>query len=150
MSQSTTDRFGLGGVDQIGYVVADLEVSMPYYESLFGPFQVYEAELDGALFRGKEIDCKLKIATNNDGPIEIELIQVLEGETPHTEHLREHGEGPQHIRFRISGIEAKIAELEAAGYKNIFFKRFGPDTAFSYLESPQEMGGALIELLEMP
>ena len=150
MSQSTADRFGLGGVDQIGYVVADLETSMPYYESLFGPFQVYEAALDGALFRGRKIDCKLKIATNNEGPIEIELIQVLEGETPHTEHLREHGEGPQHIRFRISGIEAKIAELEAAGYENIFFKRFGPDTAFSYLESPAPMGGALIELLEMP
>jgi 4-hydroxyphenylpyruvate dioxygenase-like putative hemolysin len=150
MSQSTAERFGLGAVDQIGYVVADLETSMPHYESLFGPFQVYEAKLDGALFRGVEIDCKLKIATNNDGPIEIELIQVLEGETPHSEHLREHGEGPQHIRFRIAGIEAKIAQLEAAGYENIFFKRFGPETAFSYLESPQEMGGALIELLEMP
>ncbi len=150
MGQSKTDRFGLGGIDQIGYVVADLETSMPYYESLFGPFQVFEANLDGARFRGEEIDCKLKIATNNDGPIEIELIQVLAGETPHTEHLREHGEGPQHIRFRISGIDAKIAELEAAGYENIFFKRFGPDTAFSYLESPAEMGGALIELLEMP
>jgi 4-hydroxyphenylpyruvate dioxygenase-like putative hemolysin len=150
MGQSKTDCFGLGGIDQIGYVVADLETSMPYYESLFGPFQVFEANLDGARFRGEEIDCKLKIATNNDGPIEIELIQVLAGETPHTEHLREHGEGPQHIRFRISGIDAKIAELEAAGYENIFFKRFGPDTAFSYLESPAEMGGALIELLEMP
>lgn len=150
MSQPKTDRFGLGGIDQIGYVVADLETSMPYYESLFGAFQVFEANLDGARFRGEEIDCKLKIATNNDGPIEIELIQVLEGETPHTEHLREHGEGPQHIRFRISDIDARIAELEAAGYENIFFKRFGPDTAFSYLESPVELGGALIELLEMP
>jgi 4-hydroxyphenylpyruvate dioxygenase-like putative hemolysin len=154
MSQSTIDRdrnrFGLGAIDQIGYVVADLETSMPHYESLFGPFQVGEAQLDGARFRGKQIDCRLKIATNNDGPIEIELIQVLEGETPHTEHLREHGEGPQHVRFRITDIEAKIETLEAAGYENIFFKRFGPDIAFSYMESPTEMGGALIELLEMP
>jgi len=150
MSESTTDRFGLGGIDQIGYVVEDLEKSMPYYESLFGEFQVYDAALEGATFRGKQIDCKLRIATNNAGPIEIELIQVLEGETPHSEHLREHGEGPQHVRFRINGIEAKIAELEAAGYRSIFFKRFGPDTAFSYLESPDAMGGKIVELLEMP
>ncbi len=150
MSNEGADRFGLGGVDQIGYVVADMEACMPYYESLFGKFAVYEAQLDGALFRGQEIDCKLKIATNNSGPIEIELIEVLEGETPHSEHLREHGEGPQHVRFRIKDIEPKIAELEAAGYTNIFFKRFGPDTAFSYLESPKAMGGKLIELLEMP
>ena len=150
MSQSTADRFGLGGVDQIGYVVADLETSMPHYEALFGPFRVGEALLDGVRFRGEEISCKLKIATNNDGPIEIELIQVLEGETPHTEHLRAHGEGPHHVRFRISDIEAKIEKLEAAGYQNIFWKRFGPDVAFSYMESPPELGGALIELLEMP
>jgi hypothetical protein len=150
MSSQTADRFGLGGVDQIGYVVADMAASLPHYEALFGPFSVYEAQLDGALFRGETIDCKLKIATNDSGPIEIELIEVLEGETPHTEHLREHGEGPQHVRFRVEGIEAKLAELEAAGYTNIFFKRFGPGIAFSYLESPRAMGGRTIELLEMP
>ena len=150
MSGNGTDRFGLGGIDQIGYVVADMSDSMPHYEALYGPFDSYETVLEDADFRGKAIRCKLKIATNNSGPIEIELIEVLEGETPHSEHLREHGEGPQHVRFRIRGIEAKIAELEDAGYKSIFFKRFGPEVAFSYLESPPEMGGKLIELLEMP
>ena len=151
MSESTTNQFGLAGaIDQIGYVVRDLEASLPHYEALFGPFKVGEAPIDGALFRGKEIDCKLKIATNNDGPIEIEVIQVLEGETPHTEFLREHGEGPHHVRFRTTDIEARIAELEAGGYENIFWKRFGPEIAFSYLTSPEQTGGALIELLEMP
>jgi hypothetical protein len=149
-NQAGVGRFGLGVVDQIGYVVESIDGSMPVYESLFGPFQVYEAALDGAIFRGKEIDCKLKIATNNAGPVEIELIEVLEGETPHSEHLRDHGEGPQHIRFRIQGIEEKIALLEAEGYRNIFFKRFSEDTAFSYLESPDAIGGKLVELLEMP
>jgi hypothetical protein len=74
----------------------------------------------------------------------------VRGETPHSEHLREHGEGPHHVRFRVDGIESKIAEMEAAGYTNIFYKRFGPETAFSYLESPDEMGSKIVELLEMP
>ena len=151
MSPSTADRWGLAGkIDQIGYVVHDLEKSLPQYEALFGAFQTGVAPIDGAIYRGLEIDCELKIATNNDGPIEIELIQVLKGETPHTEHLREHGEGPHHVRFRVSDIEAKITELETAGYESIFWKRFGPGIAFAYLTSPGEMGGALIELLEMP
>jgi methylmalonyl-CoA/ethylmalonyl-CoA epimerase len=151
MAASSADRFGLAGkIDQIGYVVHDLEASMPYYEAIFGSFRTGVAPIDGARFRGQEIDCRLKIATNNDGPIEIELIQVLEGETPHTEHLREHGEGPHHVRFRVSDIETKIAELETAGYERTFWKRFGPGVAFAYLTSPKEMGGALIELLEMP
>lgn len=149
MSESA-GKLGLGAVDQIGYVVHSLEKSMPAYEALFGPFQVYDAVLEGATYRGEQIDCKLRIATNDVSPVEIELIEVLEGETPHSEHLREHGEGPQHVRFRVDGIEDKIAELEATGYRNIFFKRFAPDTAFSYLESPDDIGGSLIELLEMP
>lgn len=151
MSPATTDRFGLAGkIDQIGYVVTDLDTSLPQYEALYGAFKVGEVPLDGVMCRGEEISCRLKIATNNDGPIEIELIQVLEGETPHSEHLREHGEGLHHVRFRISEIESKMAELESAGYENVFWKRFGPGLAFTYMTSPEELGGALIELFESP
>ena len=112
MSDVATDRFGLGGVDQIGYVVASLDASMPFYESLFGPFQVYEAKLEGALFRGREIDCKLKIATNNQGPIEIELIEVMEGEKALTElqKMREELEAVYHNPY----VQAQLREIEAA------------------------------------
>jgi methylmalonyl-CoA/ethylmalonyl-CoA epimerase len=151
MIASTVNPFGLNGkMDQVGYVVSDLEASLPFYEGLFGSFKVGEVPMDEVLYRGQLIECKLKIATNNDGPLEIELIQVLEGETPHTEHLRDHGEGPHHVRFRISDIEDKISTLEAAGYESIFWKRFGPGVAFAYLSAPKAMGGSIIELFEMP
>lgn len=151
MSSATSNPFGLNGkIDQVGYVVRNLEESLPFYEGLFGPFDVGEVPMEDVLYRGKRIDCKLKIATNNDGPIEIELIQVLEGETPHTEHLRDYGEGPHHVRFRISDIEEKISALEARGYENIFWKRFGATVAFAYLIAPKELGGSTIELFEMP
>jgi len=151
MSPSSANPFGVNGkIDQIGYVVRDLEASLPVYEGLFGAFIVGEASMEDVLFRDERTNCKLKIATNNDGPIEIELIQVLEGETPHTEHLRDHGEGLHHVRFRISDIEAKISALEARGFEKIFWKRFGPTIAFAYLVSPSEIGGSTIELLEMP
>jgi catechol 2,3-dioxygenase-like lactoylglutathione lyase family enzyme len=151
VNSSTSNPFGLNGkIDQVGYVVRNLEESLPFYEGLFGPFDVGEVPMEDVLYRGDRIDCKLKIATNNDGPIEIELIQVLEGETPHTEHLRDFGEGPHHVRFRISDIEDKIAALEAHGYEKIFWKRFGPTVAFAYLSAPKELGGSTIELFEMP
>lgn len=150
MSPSSVNPFGLNGkIDQIGYVVRNLSASLPIYEGLFGAFKVGEAPMNDVLFRGEQTNCKLKIATNNDGPIEIELIQVLEGETPHTEHLRDHGEGLHHVRFRIADIEAKISALEARGYEKIFWKRFGPTVAFAYLVSPSEIGGSTIELFEM-
>ena len=145
-----TGRLGLGPIDQTAYVVANMEDSLPHYESLYGPFQVGETPMTGVMFRGEEVSCTLKLAVNNAGPIEIELIEVLEGETPHSEHLRKHGEGLHHVRFRITDIDAKIERLEASGYRNVFFKRFGPAVAFAYLEAPDAIGKSLIELLEMP
>ncbi len=141
---------GLGPIDQVGYVVADLDASLPRYEALFGPFRVSEAALSDCEMGERRVDCRLKLAVQDAGPVEIELIQVLEGETPHTEHLRAHGEGPHHVRFRVDDLEAKCGELAAQGFVRRFYKRFGPSVAFAYLETPPELGGSLIELLEMP
>ncbi len=145
-----SDSLDLGPIDQISYVVADLDAALPRYEALFGPFRVSEAPLPDCTIRGQQADCRLKLAINRVGPVEIELIEVLEGETPHSEHLREHGEGLHHVRFRVRAIEARIHALEREGYACLFFKRFGPGAAFAYLETPPEIGGSLIELLELP
>ncbi len=143
-------RLGLGPVDQVSYVVADLEHSLPRYEALYGPFEVGEAQLPECRIRGRSADCTLKVAVNRSGPIEIELIQVLEGEAPHSEHLRAHGEGLHHVRFRVVDLDEKLEALGREGFETIFYKRFGPTIAFAYLETPKALGGSVIELLEMP
>jgi len=143
-------RLGLGPIDQVSYVVADMEVSLPIYEAIYGPFEVARARMDDCWVRGASADCTLKLAVNRSGPIEIELIEVLRGDAPHTDHLRVHGEGLHHVRFRVASLDAKLAELEREGFRVVFRKRFGPSVAFAYVETPAELGGSLIELLEMP
>jgi catechol 2,3-dioxygenase-like lactoylglutathione lyase family enzyme len=150
MNEASARDLGLGPVDQVSYVVADLAESLPRYEALFGAFEVAEAPLPDCTVRGQQADCRLKVAVNNTAPVEIELIQVLEGETPHSEHLRQHGEGLHHVRFSVQGLEAHLDRLEREGFETVFFKRFGPTVAFAYLETPPEQGGSVIELLEMP
>jgi methylmalonyl-CoA/ethylmalonyl-CoA epimerase len=140
----------LGPIDQVSYVVSDLERALSRYEALFGPFQVAEAVLPECTILGRRADCRLKHAVNQAGPVEIELIQVLEGETPHSEHLQAHGEGLHHVRFRVDGLDARLRDLEARGFTTVFFKRFGPGAAFAYLETPPETGRSVIELLELP
>ncbi len=140
----------LGPVDQISYAVENLEHALPHYEALFGRFRVSEASLKDVTYRGKQIDCRLRLAITQSGPIEIELIEVLEGETPHSEHVRTHGEGLHHVRFRAEHLDPKLEALAAAGFETIFYKRFGPTVAFAYVEAPTELGRSVIELLEMP
>jgi catechol 2,3-dioxygenase-like lactoylglutathione lyase family enzyme len=139
----------LGPIDQVSYVVADLARALPRYEAVFGPFRVAEAALPDCTIRGRRADCRLKIAVCANGPVEIELIEVLEGETTHSEHLRAHGEGLHHVRFRVDALDARIADLEARGFHTVFYKRFGPGAAFAYLEAPPDGGVGVIELLEL-
>jgi hypothetical protein len=147
---ATDARLELGPIDQVAYVVESLDRSLAHYEAMYGPFQVMTYEMKDCEVRGRSRDCTLRLAINNAGPIEIELIEVVSGETIHSEHLKQHGEGLHHVRFRVDHLDPKVAALEAAGYRTAMHKRFGPALAFAYLESPAEMGGSMIELIEMP
>ena len=149
MAGALTRELGLGPIDQVAYVVESLERALPRYEAMFGPFQTITYEMKDCTFEGRSCDCKLRIGLNSSSPVEIELIEVLEGETPHSEHIKQHGEGLHHVRFRVDDLEPKVAALEAAGYRTIFSKRVDRTTAFAYLESPPEIGGSVIELLQM-
>lgn len=140
----------LGPIDQIAYVVHDLERALPRYAALFGPFEVSEAALTGCTIRGRPGDCRLKLAVSRRGPVEVELIEVLEGETTHVEHLRTRGEGLHHVRFRVADLDPALAALERTGCETVFHKRFGPAVAFAYVETPEALGRSVIELLEMP
>lgn len=150
MSTSVSGEFGLGPIDQVGYVVANLDRVLPLYQALYGSFTVTEYPMEGVSCRDKTVDCRLKIAFNRSSPVEIEIIQPLEGETPYGEHLRRHGEGLHHVRFRVASLDAKVAQLRQAGFVDVFSKRFAPTLAFAYLEPPPALGGSLIELFESP
>jgi len=153
VSRPATGRIedlGLGPIDQVAYVVEDLEAALPRYVALFGPFDVADAPLSDCLYRGRSVDCRLRLAVNHSGPIEIELIEVLEGPAPHLEFLRTHGEGIHHVRFRVAELDVRLAALAHLGFEAIFYKRFGPGLAFAYVEAPRELGRSVLELLEMP
>ena len=148
VGNAAPDDLELGPIDQVAYVVESLDRSLPHYEAMFGPFQVATYEMKDCAIRGRSGDCTLRLAINDSGPVEIELIEVIAGDTTHSEHLREHGEGLHHVRFRTDDLDRKLPALEAAGYRTVMQKRFGPSLAFAYLEAPPELGGSVIELFE--
>ena len=152
-SSRSLASLGLGPIEQVAYIVEDMQRALPRYEALFGPFVVSEQTLDDCTYRGKRADIGLVMATNNDSPVEIELIQPTKGESPWTEHLAAHGEGLHHVRFRVTALEEHLTRLGEQGFETLLYKRFGPQVAFAYLEVPQApaaSGGHVIELLEMP
>ena len=158
----------LGQISHVGIAVKDLDKAVEYYSSVFGigPFKTQVYEMNQFIYRGKPANARVRAAIANCGPVFIELVQVLEGETPHTEFLRKKGEGIQHIAFRVDGLEAKLAELAKQGIEPVMRYRLLMEPPADskgkaggrpnrgrvelnevYLNS-ERIGGAMIQLME--
>ena len=150
MSEHPMPAVRLPPVEQIGIVVKDLDRAVEYYSSVFGwgPFQIREIEMDGFTYRNRQGNCRLKMAFANSGPVEIELIEVLEGETPHTEFLRQKGEGLHHLRFRVEDFDTILRTLAGNDVEPVFHQVFPGITAFAYLDT-DKIGGVIFELFQL-
>ena len=148
MTKEPTVR--LPPVEQIGIVVKDVDQAVEYFTSTFGwgPFKIREGEQKGFTYDGQTGDCRLKMAFARSGGVEIELIQVLEGETPHSDFLRRHGEGMQHLRFRVDDCDATVAALANEGVDPLWHQKFPGIAAFAYMKD-DKTSGLTVELFEM-
>jgi hypothetical protein len=138
---------------QIGVVVRDLDRTVQALSGLFGlgPFRytTYPSERADmkTIYRGEPGQFSHRIAFTELGPIELEIVQPLTGESTLTEFLREHGEGLHHIRFNVEDVQAVLDYL--AG-KNVLPSMSGtgirPGTKWVHLDTA-EMIGFVIEVM---
>jgi methylmalonyl-CoA/ethylmalonyl-CoA epimerase len=167
MEKKESPKMRLGKLSHIGIVVRDLDKAVEYYGSVFGlgPFRTETYELKPFIYRGKTANARVRAAIADLGSVFIELVQVLEGETPHTEFLREKGEGIQHVAFLVRDLDEKLNELAKSGIEPVMRYRLLMDAPADndaqplvskktrmelnevYLNSDQ-IGGAMIQLME--
>src|SRR6056297_1839082 len=140
------EQLELPQVDQVGFVVRNLEASMALYSPMFGPFNTMAPGPMTYDYRGQDEECEMRLAFGNSGDVEIELIEWVRGGCPHKEFLDAGREGMHHLRFRTDDIDSKIAQAQALGYTAIWRKRYGEGLAVAYLE--REGDPLLIELFE--
>lgn len=134
MHTDVAAALNLPPVNQVGFVVKDLDQAVALYQPLFGEFDIMDATDMEWDYRGRPEVSSLKIAFGKSGDVEIELIQWVAGETPHKEFLEAGREGMHHLRFIVDNLEQKVQEAEAYGYRQIWYKRFAEGLAASYLE----------------
>lgn len=149
--QTLAASLGLGPLDQIAFAVDDIDAVLTSYEAMFGAFTVQTATFstgDDVTYRGEPAEATLKVALGRSGNIEIELIQVVEGDAPTLDHVRRHGDGIHHIRFPVADLTERKAILEAAGFQTVLYGCRPSGLKFAYLESPESFGHTLFELIE--
>ena len=89
---------GLPPIDQIGFVVRDLDAWVARYEPMFGPFTFIDGSVEQADYRGRKADVSMRIGFGRSGNLEIEFIECTAGESPHVEFINSGREGMHHVR----------------------------------------------------
>ena len=136
----------LSPLDQIGFVVKDIEASIKLYDPLFGLFSMMEPDEMIYLYRGVEEPCKMRLAFGKTGNIEIELIELISGKSPHKEFLDAGREGIHHIRFIVDDLDKSVTAAKKLKFQPIWTRKFAEGLAVAYLERNNDP--LLIEFFE--
>jgi hypothetical protein len=106
----------LTNVDQIALVVHDIDAAIEYFGAAFGWGPFYKIPFSGRTGRnGLGDHYSLLMAFTLVGSLEVELLQILEGDTPHRRHLQAHGEGLFQLRIKTEHLDDDLESLAMQG-----------------------------------
>ncbi len=145
------------GVAQIAFVVKDLDATVEQYYKRFGigpwHFYTYGKPLVPRMTRnGEPTDYKMRVALSYLGPMRIELIEQVEGDTVYQEFIEKHGYGIHHIGVLVDDMAGAVNRAERAGFRmTMDGAGFGPDDDghYAYLDTEDSIG-TTIELISRP
>ncbi|HSV98268.1 MAG TPA: VOC family protein [Spirochaetota bacterium] len=137
-------------VNQVGVVVHDVEKAAKFMEECFGikfiTFQMPEAK---AHLRGKEVNFITKIGLARVGNIDLELMQIVQGEHIVKEFLDRHGPGIHHLGIYVDDLNKEVKDWTDRGGK-VVQKTAHPDgIGTAYLDTENELGSLYIELVKL-
>lgn len=130
----------LGPVDHIGIAVPSLAEALPFWQATLG---LPLAEIE------EVADQKVRTAILPTGEARVELLEPTAEDSPIAVYMAKRGPGIHHVALRVQGLEAKLAELKAAGVRLIDeVPRLGAGGNRIAFLHPKATGGVLLELCE--
>jgi len=133
---------------QVGILVRDVSEAAKKLEKLIGigPFEILEPDYRDLTYRGKSGKFKVRIALARAGPIQIELMQPLRGETIYDEFAERRGYGLHHLGIKTDNMEQSVKEMQEKGFR-VIQSGNRPGVKWAYL-STEDQTDVIFELLE--
>ena len=97
-------------IEHIGIAVTNLEIAIPYYETLLGT-KCYATE--------EVADQKVKTAFFKVGQTKIELLESTDPEGPIGKFLEKKGPGVHHLAFAVDDVNSALQQANDAGIQLI-------------------------------
>lgn len=148
MNQPTDPKTLFDNFVQIGAVVPDVDATIKVLTEVFGigPFRVIDWPPAGRadiqrFYYGQPANFTARMAFAELGPVELELIQPVEGESIWADFLAQHGPGIHHIRFNVADLQPAVEHLAAHG---IGIAQMGsgirPGTTWANFDTEKQVG----------
>ena len=152
MGKSIIKQMKLPKLGQIGYVVKDVYKTVAYYRDMLGirPWMMLDERPEPCIEKGKEVHPLLKIALAYTGAIQLELIQVVEGESVHLNHPAESPWRVNHLGFMVQDIDKRLDACRKMGIDVLqrgTIKDVGFTVNYAYLDTVKE-AGVVIEFIQ--
>ena len=146
--ESRVDPIALPQKLHIGVVVKDMDRTIQRLTSTFGigPWDIKERRYPEEQVVVGKGPFSYRVAFADLGPIELELIEILEGSTIHADFLNARGEGIHHIGFRVKDLENTVTTLQQQGI-GVLQSAFREGSRYVYMD-PAELGGIMFEFVE--
>ncbi|RQZ38265.1 VOC family protein [Burkholderia sp. Bp9090] len=139
----------LGPIDQIGYVVADLDRSIARWRARHdvGPWTVFRnVRLDGRCL-GEATTVTMDVGLAYRADLQIELIHVTnDAPSPYRDAHGQLFAGLHHVAWVVDDLDAAVAQLTARGLR-VVFDAHNPATRVAYLDDADDPG-VRVEVIE--
>lgn len=141
----------------VGIPVRDLDKSLADYEDIgiasFQPeFHIDSSKAFEYLVYGQQPEpvVKTRGAMGKMGPLGVELLQPVQGDTVHKELLDKVGEGIGHIAYTVVDLEAETARLVERGFPVILSITPSGRSARTavYIDTRSKFSNLIIELIQ--
>jgi methylmalonyl-CoA/ethylmalonyl-CoA epimerase len=147
----SSESFGNTTLAQVALVVHDIEEACRRWSDLLGqpiPNIIVTDPGDrvAMTFRGAPSNAQAKLAFFSLGPVQLELIEPMGGESVWQEALDQKGEHVQHLAFWVEGMQKSVDFLKERGIPMCQRGDMGPGQ-YGYFDG-QERLGVTLELLE--
>lgn len=146
-----SDQLGGANLAQVALVVRDIEASARRWAALLGvpvPNVITTApglEVEQT-YQGVPSDARAKLAFFQLGPVQLELIEPMGGDSTWQEALDRKGEGFHHIAFWVEGMQRSVDYLREHGIPMVQRGDMG-EGQYAYFDAEEPLG-VTIELLE--
>jgi catechol 2,3-dioxygenase-like lactoylglutathione lyase family enzyme len=152
MPKTIAKKLKLPKLGQIGYVVKDVDKTVSYYRDTFGirPWMLLDERPTPCIEKGKEVHPLLRIALAYMGPVQVELIQVVEGESVHLTHPAESPWRIHHLGFMVQDIDKRLGACQKLGIDVLqrgTIRDIGFTVDYAYLDTVQQ-AGVVMELIQ--